>query len=173
MDAFAVSIVVGSRLDHLSFRRIFRLSFHFGLFQFLMPIVGWFLGSRIQHLIEAYDHWVAFGLLAIIGGKMVYDSLTADGTEVLVDDPTRKWTLIVLSIATSIDALAVGLSLAVLQVEVLTASVVIGVIACAMTAIGMAFGRRLGERFGHRMELLGGVILAGIGVKIVLEHLVW
>ena len=171
MDAFAVAIAVGTRLERLCARPVFRLSFHFGLFQFLMPILGWFAGSRIQYLIESFDHWVAFGLLVFIGGKMVKESRSRDDGNVSMRDPTRKWSLVLLSIATSIDALAVGLGLAVLRVEIVYPSVVIGVVAAAMTMVGMVFGRQLGRRFGKRMELLGGLILIAIGIKIVADHL--
>ncbi|MCP4583651.1 MAG: manganese efflux pump [candidate division Zixibacteria bacterium] len=170
MDAFAVSIAVGSRLRSLSFRPLFRLSFHFGLFQFMMPVIGWYLGSRIEHLMKDYDHWIAFGLLFIIGAKMIYESIAKSDDDKRLNDPTRKWSLIILSVATSIDALAVGLSIALLGIEVWSASIIIGIVACVMTAIGMVFGRKLGAIFGKRMEFIGGIILIGIGIKIVIEH---
>ena len=170
MDAFAVAIAVGSRLDKLSYRPVFRLSFHFGLFQFLMPIIGWFLGRQVERLLFSCDHWIALGLLSSIGGKMIWESLSHDGREKVLKDPTRKWSLIGLSVATSIDALAVGLSLALLNVQIVTASIVIGIVAAGMTLLGMKFGRALGDRFGHRMELIGGLILVAIGVNIVLNH---
>jgi len=171
MDAFAVAIAVGSRLKRLSFRPLFRLSFHFGLFQFIMPIIGWSIGNRVERFIKAFDHWVAFGLLFYIGAKMIYESITKDESEKQLSDPTRKWSLVILSLATSIDALAVGLSLALLGIEIWSISLVIGIVACLMTAIGMTFGRKLGSRFGKRMEFLGGLILIGIGVKILIDHL--
>lgn len=170
MDAFAVAIAVGSRLERLSYRPVFRLSFHFGLFQFLMPIIGWFLGRQVERLVFSFDHWIALALLAFIGGKMIWESFTHDGTGSSLADPTRKWSLIALSIATSIDALAVGLSLALLNVQIVSASIVIGIVAAGMTLLGMKFGRVLGEKFGHRMELIGGLVLVAIGVKIVLNH---
>jgi putative Mn2+ efflux pump MntP len=172
MDAFAVALAVGARRQTLTFRPLFRLSFHFGLFQFLMPVIGWYGGSQIEQHIRGFDHWVAFVLLGFIGGKMIWESVSFDHTAPAASDPTRKWSLIALSVATSIDALAVGLSMAFLQVEIWTPSLIIGVVAATMTATGMIFGRRLGVRFGKRMELLGGLILIGIGIKIVLEHLV-
>ena len=171
MDAFAVSIAVGSRLDRLSLRPLFRLSFHFGLFQFLMPIIGWFVGSQIARFIHHYDHWIAFALLAYIGAKMIHESFTQTHERKSLSDPTRKWSLIFLSIATSIDALAVGLSIALLDINILFPSVIIGIIAASMTAIGMIFGKTLGARFGKRMELLGGLILILIGIRIVAGHI--
>jgi putative Mn2+ efflux pump MntP len=171
MDAFAVAIVVGSRRARLQVRPLFRLSFHFGLFQFLMPVIGWYLGSRVSRYVLAWDHWLAFGLLAVVGLKMIQESVSGESMERPRNDPTRKWTLVLLSVATSIDALAVGLSMAFLQINIWTPSAVIGLVACAMTAVGMTFGRRLGEQFGKRMELLGGLILIAIGIKIVVEHI--
>jgi manganese efflux pump family protein len=171
MDAFAVAIACGSRLERLSGRHLFRLSFHFGLFQFLMPIIGWFAGRQIERVVLAYDHWIAFALLAFIGGKMIKESFSLQDESRPVSDPTRKWSLVMLSVATSIDALAVGLSLALLQVQILWASIVIGIVAAGMTLIGMKFGRSLGNRFGHRMELVGGLVLVAIGVNIVVQHL--
>ncbi len=171
MDAFAVSIAVGSRLERLTARRLFRLSFHFGLFQFLMPIIGWLVGSQVARYIQHYDHWIAFILLAYIGIKMIRESWRHDGAEKAMSDPTRKLSLIMLSIATSLDALAVGLSMAFLKVSILYPSVIIGIVAAAMTAVGMLFGRTLGARFGKRMELLGGLILIAIGINIVVGHL--
>jgi manganese efflux pump family protein len=171
MDAFAVAVATGAMNTKLTARRLFRLSWHFGLFQFLMPIIGWLIGRRIAHLVGQYDHWLAFGLLAFIGGKMVVESFHHEKTRESAADPTKGWTLVVLSVATSIDALAVGLSLAFLNVNVVTASVVIGVFAFAMTAVGMLCGRWLGVRFGRRMELVGGLILIAIGVNILIQHL--
>jgi putative Mn2+ efflux pump MntP len=171
MDAFAVAIAVGSRLERLSFRPLFRLSFHFGLFQFMMPIIGWFIGSQVSRWIHNYDHWVAFGLLLYIGVKMIYESLKHRESGDTLADPTRKWSLMVLSIATSIDALAVGLSVALLNIQILFPSVIIGIVAAIMTTIGMVFGKQLGSRFGKRMEQLGGLILIAIGLKILLDHM--
>ncbi|PWB74927.1 manganese efflux pump [candidate division GN15 bacterium] len=170
MDAFAVALAVGARLEKLSYRPVFRLSFHFGLFQFLMPIIGWLVGRQVERYVLSVDHWIALALLALIGGKMIWESFQHDGTESALADPTRKWSLIGLSIATSIDALAVGLSLALLDVQIVGASIVIGIVAAGMTLIGMRFGRALGERFGQRMELIGGLVLVAIGVRIVLQH---
>jgi putative Mn2+ efflux pump MntP len=133
MDAFAVSLAVGGTGRCLSPRPVFRLSFHFGLFQFLMPVVGWFLGSTIADYIRDYDHWIALGLLAFVGIRMVRDSFSDEANPAAKGDPTRGWMLVVLSVATSIDALAVGLSMAFLNVDVWTPSVIIGLVAAAMT----------------------------------------
>jgi len=169
MDAFAVALCTGATRSDIWFRPGFRLSFHFGLFQFMMPIIGWAAGTTFVRFIEGYDHWIAFGLLAYVGGKMIKESFEEKRHEIGAD-PTRKWTLVMLAIATSIDALAVGLSLALLRVPILYPSLIIGVVAAGMTAAGLALGSRLGK-FGKRMELIGGLVLIGIGLRIVIEHL--
>jgi putative Mn2+ efflux pump MntP len=170
MDAFAVALGVGTTRKDIWFRPGFRLSFHFGLFQFLMPILGWLGGATIARFIAAWDHWIAFGLLAYVGGKMVIESF-GDGKAHNSADPTRRWTLVMLALATSIDALAVGLSLAMIKVDILYPSLVIGIVAALMTALGLTLGKRLGVQFGKRMELVGGLILISIGLRVVLSHL--
>ncbi len=171
MDAFAVAIASGLRLGPLKGRQVFRMSFHFGFFQMAMPIVGWLAGFRVQRYIAAADHWVAFGLLGLIGGKMVYEALRHEEEEPKRDDPTKGWTLIALSIATSIDALAVGLSLAMLGVSIWVPSLVIGLVCAAFTLTGMLIGWRIGHAWSRRAELVGGLVLIGIGVNIVIQHL--
>jgi manganese efflux pump family protein len=170
MDAFAVALAAGASGRAGGARATFRLSFHFGLFQFLMPVLGWYGGSIFAARIAAADHWIAFGLLAIIGGRMVRSGVGAP-EEAKPGDPSKGLSLVALSVATSIDALAVGLSIAMLRVDVWYPAIVIGIVAAAMTLAGMRLGRRLGIRFGQRMELVGGLVLLGIGVKILLEHL--
>lgn len=169
MDAFAVALGAGILLDPLTGRHLFRLGFHFGLFQALMPILGWLAGRTVQHLIAAYDHWIAFGLLAFVGGKMLYEALHGDD-ESPNSDPTRGLSLVMLSIATSIDALAVGLTLAMLDVSIWTPALVIGLVAGTLTVAGMLLGRRVGILWGKRVEICGGLVLLGIGLKILLEH---
>jgi putative Mn2+ efflux pump MntP len=171
MDAFAVSIACGCQLERLSGRHLFRLSFHFGLFQFLMPIVGWFGGSKISFLVHNFDHWIAFGLLMLLGMKMIKESFAPSDSFQYKKDPTRKWSLVLLSLATSIDALAVGLSLALLDINIVRPSIIIGIVAAAMTLIGMIFGRQLGARFGSKMAFLGGIILIAIGSRVLWSHL--
>ena len=170
MDAFAVALGVGTTRTNVWFRPGFRLAFHFGLFQFMMPVIGWAAGTTVVRFIESYDHWIAFGLLTYVGGRMIKESF-GQGEIQTGPDPTRSWTLVMLAIATSIDALAVGLSLAMLQVDILYPSVVIGVVAAGMTALGLVLGRRLGVQFGRRMALVGGLILIGIGLRVVVTHL--
>jgi len=171
MDAFTVAVSAGIVIRKLTVRPVFRMSFHFGFFQFIMPIIGWVAGRTVYEYIVAFDHWVAFSLLACIGGKMIWDSIRDESETFRKEDPTRGVTLILLSIATSIDALAVGLSLAFLDIEIIYPSIIIGVVASVMTCAGMLFGERLGRIAGRKAGIFGGVILIGIGVKIIIEHL--
>jgi manganese efflux pump family protein len=172
MDAFAVAIVTGLTLNPMTRRHVFRLAFHFGLFQALMPTIGWLAGTAVQRYIAAFDHWVAFALLAGVGGKMLWGAVHGEGRDGRApSDPTSGWSLVLLSVATSIDALAVGLSLAVIGSTIVVPAVVIGLVAAAFTGTGMVLGRRIGTFWGKRVELVGGLILIGIGLKIVIEHL--
>lgn len=172
MDAFAVAVVTGLALNPLTRRHVFRMSFHFGLFQALMPAIGWAGGRAVHRYIEAFDHWIAFALLAFVGGRMVWGALhPGDDDEPASGDPTSGWSLVMLSIATSIDALAVGLSLAMVGSPILVPALVIGVVAAALTASGMLLGRRVGARWGPRVEVVGGLILIAIGLKILAEHM--
>jgi manganese efflux pump family protein len=172
MDAFAVAIATGIVLGQVSGRQTFRLAFHFGLFQFLMPVIGYLAGMTVDRWMKSYDHWLAFALLGFIGGKMVYEGLRGGGEEGNGGkDPTRGMSLVMLSVATSIDALAVGVSLGVLHTDrIVYPGIVIGVVACTFTAAGLHLGKRLGTVFGKRMEVVGGLVLIGIGVKILFDH---
>lgn len=169
MDAFAVALTAGAVLNPLTRRHLFRLGFHFGLFQALMPIGGWLIGMTVQKWISAYDHWIAFGLLAFVGGRMILEAFNEEEDKE-VSDPTRGLTMVMLSVATSIDALAVGLSLAMLGISVWMPAAVIGVVAGILTVLGMLLGRRLGHNWGKRVEVCGGLVLCIIGLKILLEH---
>ena len=169
MDAFSVSIAAGLFIYQPYSRYYFRLAFHFGFFQFIMPIIGYLAGSCIEPCIRSIDHWIALLLLSYIGGKMIYESFQDDKN--FDRDPSRGLTLVVLSIATSIDALAVGLSLGVLNKPIIYPSIVIGLICAAFSVGGIAIGRWAGSMLGNRVERLGGIILIMIGTKIVIEHL--
>jgi len=170
MDAFAVSLVAGTLKTIRGPRAHFRLVFHFGLFQFLMPVIGWYAGVKTVHLIAAFDHWIAFGLLAFVGGRMIISGFR-EQEEVFDGDPSRGYTLIALSVATSIDALAVGLSLGMVQLSIWYPAVVIGLVAAAFSLAGIRLGRKLGAAFGKRIEILGGLILLAIGLRILFSHL--
>jgi manganese efflux pump family protein len=172
MDAFAVAIVTGLVLNPVTRRHVFRLAFHFGLFQFLMPILGWLGGTAVRAYVSDVDHWIAFALLGFVGGKMFLEGLSGRESEFSAsNDPTSGWSLVVLSVATSIDALAVGLSLAMVGSTIVIPAVVIGIVAACLTTLGMILGRRIGSVWGKRVEVLGGLILIGIGVRILFEHL--
>jgi putative Mn2+ efflux pump MntP len=171
MDAFAVALATGLALGRLTGRHLFRLGFHFGLFQAMMPVVGWLAGLTVQRWIAAYDHWLAFALLVFVGGKMIHEALARDPAVAREADPTRGMSLVLLSLATSIDALAVGLTLAVLRVSIWLPALVIGLVAGVLTVTGMLLGRRVGALWGPRIEVVGGLVLIAIGLKILAEHL--
>jgi len=172
MDAFAVAIATSIALGNVTPRQLFRLSWHFGLFQALMPVFGWTVGLSVERHVKAWDHWVAFGLLAYVGGKALHAAFQPDHVrEKNSGDPTRGWSLVLLSVATSIDALAVGFSFSMLGISIWYPAVIIGLVAGTVTLAGMLLGGRLGTRFGRRIEILGGLVLIGIGIKILVEHL--
>lgn len=170
MDAFAVSLCSGLKIGPGP-RPVFRIAFHFGLFQALLPVVGWLFGNTIEPLVKNYDHWVAFGLLAFVGIRMIRSGLRKEEEEIL-KDPSRGWTMVMLSIAVSIDALAIGLSLAFLKVSIWTPALVIGLVTGALSLLGLRMGHGVGLRFGKPIEVLGGLVLVAIGVRIVVSHLV-
>ncbi len=170
MDAFAVSLGIGTAGQANNPRAKFRLSFHFGVFQAGMTLLGWLAGSTVARFISGVDHWIALGLLAFVGIKMVRSGFDKDGQSYCTD-PSRGRTLLMLCVATSLDAMAVGLSFAMLHAEVLVPSIIIGVITSGLSLFGLLAGCRLGEIFGKRMEILGGLLLVGIGLRIVTTHL--
>jgi putative Mn2+ efflux pump MntP len=167
MDAFAVAIAAGVALKVVTRRQTFRLSWHFGLFQAMMPVIGWFGGFAVREYFMRFGHWIAFALLLYIGGHMLWEGLRHEEDEAC-QDPTVGSRLIMLSVATSIDALAVGFSLAMLGTPIWFPAAVIGVVALVFTAAGLHLGMLLGcqTRLGQYAEVLGGVVLLGIGVKI-------
>lgn len=172
LDAFAVSVSVSVSRGGLSRLQTFRLAASFGCFQFMMPILGWLAGQTVLDIIKSVDHWAAFGLLLLIGAKMIFGSFSAgEYPSKSRGEPTRGWTLVGLSIATSIDALAVGLSFAALNLMIFLPSVLIGAVAFLLTAAGTMMGPLFGRLMGKRAELFGGIVLILIGVKIVLEHI--
>ncbi|MCX6160085.1 MAG: manganese efflux pump MntP family protein [Ignavibacteriae bacterium] len=171
MDAFAVSLGAGTIRSNQGYRTTFRLAFHFGLFQFIMPVIGWFLGRQVDVYIQSYDHWIVFILLAYIGGKMIYSGLDTSVQSVRKDDPSKGMNLILLSFATSLDALAVGISFAVLDVNIWYPSFVIGVVTAVICVAGVLIGNKLGAKFGKIMEIFGGAVLIAIGLKILITHL--
>jgi putative Mn2+ efflux pump MntP len=174
MDAFAVSVSSGVSIPGLKPFYAIRASFSFGLFQFVMPLAGWYLGSAFAGYINAVDHWIAFGLLALIGGKELWGALSekaAATPEKSRADIRSLPTLLNLSVATSIDALAVGISLSIMGQNIWFGAAIIGGITFVVCLSGFEFGRRLGGIFKKSARIAGGVILIGIGIKILLEHL--
>jgi putative Mn2+ efflux pump MntP len=172
MDAFAVSIAAGLAVGTVTPRHVFRIAWHFGLFQFLMPVIGWWLGSQVAGRIATWDHWLACGLLIFIGGKMLFEAFE-EREKRRQSDPTRGWMLVTLSLATSIDALAVGLSTAFLEVTIWKPSVIIGLVACVFSGVGITFANKVLGRFGRAAEVMGGLTLILIGARIFLQHTVW
>jgi manganese efflux pump family protein len=170
VDAFSVAIGIGAANDKKSWAPVLRLAAAFGIFQFIMPIVGWLAGETVVDMIASYDHWIAFGLLALVGGKMIREGFEKETNEGK-DDQTRGWPLLMLSIATSIDALAVGFSFSVLKNPIMMPAVIIGVVCFLMTVTGMIFGKVLAKLFGKKVEVFGGLVLIAIGVKILIDHL--
>ena len=171
MDCFAVSLGVGTAGTAIGMRPTFRLFFHFGLFQAGMTLLGWLAGRTVVGYIAGVDHWVAFGLLLFVGIRMVRGGMRKGDEAPAIADPSRGMTLVMLSVATSIDALAVGLSLALLSVNVFWSALLIGLVSAALSLVGLLLGNQLGLRFGKSMEILGGVILIGIGLRVLITHL--
>ena len=169
LDASAVSLGVGTGGHAQSARPIFRISFHFGLFQGLMTLLGWAAGTGLASLIAGIDHWVAVTLLGFVGVRMIFSGFDPR-SEARIVDPTRGLTLILLSIATSIDAAAAGLSLAVLGYPIAFPAVAIGVVTSGLSLAALTTGQRLGNAFGKRMEIVGGLVLLFIGARILITH---
>lgn len=152
--------------------QMLRTSSAFGLSQALMPVFGWLAGRTVVDLIAAYDHWIAFALLGAVGGRMIWESFRPSNSQRNNIDITRGLTLFALSVATSIDALAVGLSFAFIEVNIALASLTIGVVAFAVTMIGFLLGRKSGRLLGKRAEAIGGIVLIAIGLRILVSHIV-
>jgi len=169
MDSFAVSIAHGMTIKNRRVATGLAMAGSFGFFQAFMPVLGWLAGLTFIELIASFDHWVAFGLLAFIGGKMIYSARTVaqEGKEAKLTVSV----LLLLSVATSIDALAVGLSFSLLQVSIIAPVIAIGVVAFLLSFAGFNFGSKLGKFFERKVQVVGGVVLIAIGVKILVEHL--
>lgn len=170
MDALAVAVASGGTLRPFTVRQALRIALAFGGFQALMPMLGWAAGITVRAQVERWDHWIAFGLLAAIGGKMVYSSFKIEEAERKAANCLSFTTLLMLALATSIDALAVGLSLSFLKVFILWPALIIGAVTFTISLAGVGVGYKFGHFHEKRMELLGGLILIGIGIKIAAEH---
>ena len=170
-DCFAIALSGSISLGTLSFFRVFRTALTFGLVQALMLVLGWLAGRTMVDLIAAYDHWLAFSLLLLVGGRMIWESRRSGEDRSASTDITKGWLLLTLSIATSIDALAVGLSFAFLQVNIVLAGATVGVITFLAVTIGFLLGKKAGKIIGKRAEAVGGIILIIIGLRILLTDL--
>jgi putative Mn2+ efflux pump MntP len=188
MDAFAVSVTSGFAIKRLQVRHALRIAFFFGLFQAAMPLVGWLAGQALQDYVAAVDHWIAFGLLAAVGGKMIYEARVLSGEEreqARVEAIKASWpgadvggghphsieTLLMLSVATSIDALAVGVSLSMAEIGIVMPALVIGVVTLVMSFGGVYLGKRIGHLLGSKLEVAGGILLILIGIRILVQGL--
>lgn len=170
MDAFAVSVTSGLIIKNLHIKNALKIALFFGAFQAIMPIIGWLAGLSVRDLIAGFDHWIAFGLLCFIGSRMIYESIKPEQNKTPID-PLNIYVLLLLSIATSIDALAVGLSFAFIDISIATPVIIIGLVTFILSYIGVSIGARVGHFFEKKMEIAGGLILIGIGAKILIEHL--
>ena len=173
MDAFAVAICKGLNMTKINYRHSLVIALFFGFFQALMPLLGWLLGTRFDHYITSVDHWVAFLLLAFIGGKMIYEALRPEDEDAEEDcGGLDLKELFVLALATSVDALAVGITFAILPGTNIWSSIgIIGVITFVLSFLGVLIGNRFGARFKKKAELFGGIVLVLIGIKILIDHL--
>jgi len=169
MDAFAVSICKGLSMKKIDLKKTCIIGLYFGIFQAGMPIIGYFLGIGFENFVTQIDHWIAFILLGFIGANMIREALSKKEEEVNSDISFK--TMIILSIATSIDALAVGITFAFLNVNIMISASIIGVITFILSAIGVVIGNKFGNKYEKKAELFGGVVLILMGVKILLEHL--
>ena len=172
MDAFAVSVCKGLSMKKIDWKKAIIIALYFGIFQAVMPVIGYFLGNTFSAFVQKVDHWIAFILLAIIGGNMIRES--RDDEVEKRNDKVDVKTMVILAIATSIDALAVGVTFAFFEVNLLLAITIIGIITFVLSILGVVIGNKFGDKFQNKAELAGGIILILIGLKILLEHLgIW
>ena len=170
MDSFAISITAGLILKEFSSKHFIRIAFYMGLFQALMPIIGWMIGVSFKHYIVSFDHWIAFLLLLGLGGKMIYDDLKCEGEEDSFD-PQKRLVVMGLALATSIDALVVGVNFAFLDMSITMPIYLIGIVSFILSLLGVFIGCYLGTKVKVKFTLIGGIILIGLGVNILNEHL--
>jgi manganese efflux pump family protein len=170
-DCFAVSLGAGCGQSKIRYIRVFRTALAFGIAQAVMPTLGWLAGRTVFVYIAGLDHWIAFGLLAVVGGRMIWEAFKGKEDDKAGMDITRGWLLFILAVATSIDALAVGLSLAFLKTNIWLAALIIGVMAFSISNLGFYLGRKAGDTLGKRAKFIGGLILIGIGLRVLISHL--
>lgn len=171
MDSLAVSVANGIMIKKLHVRHAFRIAFSFGFFQAIMPLIGWAAGITFSIYIKEIDHWVAFGLLTLVGSRMIWESISSSKKDEAVKNCLHFPTLLILSLATSIDALAVGVSFAFLDMTIWFPILLIGLITFVICFFGVILGKKLGPFFGNKLGIIGGLVLIGIGIKILIEHL--
>ncbi len=169
-DSFAVSVCSGLSLPHINIFQAAKLAFFLALFQALMPLIGWVVGNSVKSLIEPVDHWIAFGLLSLIGGKMILESFSSSASRE-IKNPLNMRVILMLSLATSIDALAVGFSFSTFLDKILFAVIIIGSITFIASMLGILLGKKTGPRISRYAEILGGLILIFIGTRILIQHL--
>ncbi|MEI8113493.1 MAG: manganese efflux pump MntP family protein [Bacteroidia bacterium] len=169
-DSFAVSVCSGLSLPHIRFFQAVKIAAFMALFQAFMPLIGWLIGNSMKSMIEPVDHWIAFGMLSLIGGKMIIESFIGSETRE-IKNPLHIKVILVLSLATSIDALAVGFSFAVLLDKILVAVLIIGSVTFVASMLGILLGKKTGPKINRYAEIIGGLILILIGLKILIEHL--
>jgi putative Mn2+ efflux pump MntP len=170
IDAFVVSVVSGGAYKQLHVKHVLRMAVFFGSFQAIMPLIGFMAGLSIEEHIEIYDHWIAFGLLSAVGCKMIYEAFKIKSIGEKMD-PSNIFVLLMLSVATSIDALAIGITLSLITGSIIAAVVIIGLVTFVLSYLGVYIGKRFGHFFENKIEAVGGIILIGLGVKIMFEHL--
>lgn len=169
MDAFAVSISIGIKLPRAKVTDSLKVALCFGLFQAIMPLIGFWCGSYFRNFIVNYDHWVAFILLSLIGGKMIWESTKQDNED--SHDYSKFSSILILGIATSIDALVVGVNFAFVKADIVLSVLYIGIITFMISLIGVYFGKKFGDMFSKKAEVAGGIILIAIGARILIQHL--
>ncbi len=170
MDAVAVAISMGLSINTLKIRHGLLIGLFFGAFQAIMPVLGWAAGRGLEDFISGVDHWIAFGLLVLIGSKMIYESMKIKSIEKEIPD-LSLYILMMLSIATSIDALAIGVSFAFLELAIINPIIIIGLVTFLLSFLAVGLGKHLGHLFSRKIEIIGGIILIGIGLKILFEHM--
>lgn len=170
-DTFAVSVSTGLVVCHIRFWQAVRVAVILAVFQGLMPCIGWILGRQVATFISEFDHWLAFVLLAFLGAKMIWESFEKEGKSTNNCNPLKLSIVVGMAIATSIDALVIGVSFAFLQMNILWAAFIIGLVTFLVSMLGMLFGKKVGNKLGKKMEVIGGILLIAIGLKILLEHL--
>ena len=169
MDAFAVSVCKGLAMKKMNWKKAMIIGLYFGIFQAVMPIIGYYLGERFENLVTSIDHWIILGLLVFIGGNMIKESFEKENTE--INDNIDIKTMILLAVATSIDALAVGITFAFFEITLISVVLAIGIITFILSVIGVKIGNKFGAKYKRKSEFVGGLILILIGIKVLMEHL--